>query len=303
MASSKIETGFPSLLKTRLGMDVKGWKFNMSSAMNIPSYRPGESRASPAVLTDGAPLLETGEKIAVVIPTLHEAANLAALLSAVRGILLRVAMPWEMIVVDDESRDGTEAIVGAVASQDPRVRLLVRRGERGLSGAIVHGWRHTDATILGVIDADGQHPAEVLPLLLDSIQAGHDVAIASRFVRGSQCEANPIRRAISMAAGAAARRMHPSRLHLNDPLSGFFLVRRHCIEDVAFQTSGFKILLEILVRGRVNAIEEIPFVFGRRRAGRSKVSMKVAWDYATLLARLFRARLAAPRLPEAASGD
>ena len=275
----------------------------MSSATNITSYRPAERRAKPAVHPGGAALTGPGEKIALIIPALYESGNLGELLSAVRGALSRVAMPWEVIVVDDESRDGTEEIVSAVACEDPRVRLLVRRGERGLSGAILHGWRHTDATILGVMYADGQHPAEVLPSLLDSIRAGRDVAIASRYVCGGHCQANPIRRMISIAASGAARSLQPSRLRLSDPLSGFFLVRRRCLENVSFQTSGFKLLLEILVRGRIDSIEEIPFVFGRRRAGRSKVSAKVAWDYATLLARLYRARLAAPRIPQSASGD
>jgi dolichol-phosphate mannosyltransferase len=302
MASSKIEKGFHRLPGARLAI-VKGWGFNMSSATNITSYKPEESRAKPVVHPDDAAPMARGEKIAVVIPTLYEAGNLGALLSAARAVLGCAAIAWEIIVVDDESRDGTEAIVTAVACEDPRVRLLVRRGERGLAGAILHGWRHTDATILGVIDADGQHPPQVLAALLDSIRAGHDVAIASRYVRGGRCESNPIRRVISMAASEAARRMQSSHQRVTDPLSGFFLVRRRCLENVFFQTSGFKILLEILVRGRIDSIEEVPFVFGRRRAGRSKVSAKVAWDYAALLVRLYRNRVAASRIPQSASGD
>ena len=90
---------------------------------------------------------------------------------------------------------------------------------------------------------------------------------------------------------------------MRDPLSGFFLVRRECIEHAGFQTSGFKLLLEILVCGRIGSVEEIPIVFGRREAGRSKVSARVAWDYVMLLARLYRARFAVARMREAASGD
>ena len=155
-------------------MGVKGLKFNMSSATNITSYKPAESLAKPEGRRGRALPAEAREKLAVIIPALYEAENLGALLSAVRSSLSGIAMPWELIVVDDESRDGTEEIVSAVACQDSRVRLLVRRGERGLSGAILHGWRHTDATILGVMDADGQHPAEVLSSLLDSIRSGRD---------------------------------------------------------------------------------------------------------------------------------
>ena len=247
--------------------------------------------------------MEPREKLALIIPALYEAQNLGGLLSAVRDALSCVATPWEVIVVDDESRDGTEEIVSTVAEEDSRVSLLLRRGERGLSGAILHGWRHSDATILGVMDADGQHPAKTLPSLLDSIRAGHDVAIASRYSGGGHCAVNPIRRIISIAASAAAGRLQPAKLRVNDPLSGFFMVRRRCLENVSFQTSGYKLLLEILVRGQIDSVQEIPFIFGRRHAGRSKVSARVAWDYATLLARLYRARFAAPRIPQSASGD
>jgi dolichol-phosphate mannosyltransferase len=298
-----MESGFTSLPGARFAMDGKGLKFNMSSATNITCYRQAESGAKAAVQVDNAAPPGPREKLALIIPALYEAENLGALLSALRDPLRRVGLPWEVIVVDDESRDGTEEIVSAIAREDPLVRLLIRRGERGLSGAILHGWRHTDATILGVMDADGQHPAEVLSSMLDSIRAGHDVAMASRYVRGGRCGANPIRCLVSMTASLAARRLLPARLRVSDPLSGFFLVRRHCLENVSFQTSGFKLLLEILVRGRIDSVEEIPFAFGRRRAGHSKVTPRVAWDYVSLLTRLYRARFAMARIPQSASGD
>ena len=277
--------------EARLIMDVK--LLNLSSARTVTSYRVAQSRAKPTT---------SREKLALVIPALSEAANLGPLLGRMRSVLQPLNIPWEVIVVDDDSRDGTEEIVAAIACRDPRVRLLIRRGERGLSGAILHGWHHTDATIMGVIDADGQHPPEVLPQLLASIQRGHDLAVGSRYA-GGRAGWNPLRRIVSLAAIALARPLQSMRLRVRDPLSGFFLVRRHCVQNVDFQTSGFKLLLEILVRGRIASVEEIPFVFGRRRAGRSKVSARVAWHYMTLLARLYRSRLAMPRLPQAASGD
>lgn len=275
-------------------MDVKGLTFNRSSATTVLSYRSAQSRAKRAW---------SGDKLALVIPTLHEGENLRGLLTRVCDALQRVDIPWEAIVVDDESRDGTEEMVAAIAREDPRMRLLVRRGERGLSGAILHGWRQSDATILGAMDADGQHPPEVLPELLAPILEGRDLAIASRYAQGGRGGWNPVRRLFSLAAIMAARPLQPQCLRVRDPLSGFFLVRRRCVENTPFQTAGFKLLLEILVRARIDSAEEIPFTFGKRRAGRSKVSAKVAWNYVTLLGRLYRARLSVPRIPQAASGD
>ena len=243
------------------------------------------------------------EKLALVIPALYEAANLAPVLSSVRKALAVLDIPWEVIVVDDHSGDGTEQIVSAIARQDARFRLLVRRRQRGLSGAILHGWQSTDATILGVMDADGQHPAEVLPALLSSIRRGQDVAIASRYAGAALCSWNPLRRLLSMAAVIAARPLQPVRLRVKDPLSGFFMVRRPSIHGVPFQTTGFKLLLEILVRGRVVSVEEIPFTFGRRRAGHSKMSARVAWDYLSLLVRLYRTQFGMTRRPQPVSGD
>jgi dolichol-phosphate mannosyltransferase len=274
-------------------MDGNWSKVNRASATTVTSYRPPPGPAKPAA---------SCEKLALVIPALHEAGNLQALLLSLRGALQSMAIAWEVIVVDDDSGDGTEQIVGAVSRQEPRVRLLVRRGERGLSGAILHGWRHTDATILGVMDADGQHPAEILPGLVAAIVGGRDLAIASRYATGGRGGWNPIRRLISMAAILAARPVQSLKTRVQDPLSGFFLVRRHCVEHVSFQTAGFKLLLELLVRGRIAGVDEIPFILGKRRGGHSKVNARVAWDYAMLLAKLYAEKYGSVRAQEA-SGD
>jgi dolichol-phosphate mannosyltransferase len=241
------------------------------------------------------------EKLALVIPALREAENLRLLLDRVRAVLAQLEIAFEILVVDDDSRDGTHEIVSAVALEDTRVRLLVRTGERGLSGAVVHGWRHTDATILGVMDADGQHPAESVPELVIAILGGRDLVIGSRYVQPrSEKSWHPFRGLVS-AAGILATR--PLQTGVRDPLSGFFVVRRHCVENMFFQPTGFKLLLEILVRGRIGSVEEVPFAFARRRAGRSKLNIRVTWDYLTLLFRLYCARLGIARIPQPSSGD
>jgi len=235
----------------------------------------------------------TSEKLELVIPTLREAENLRGLLGHVRSVLDPLGIRYEILVVDDDSGDGTEEIVSALALEDPRVRLLVRKGERGLSGAVLYGWQHTDAGILGVMDADLQHPPELLSQLVAAIQSGRDMAIGSRYTPGGELgKWSLARKLVSAAAGWATWPLQRPGIRVKDPMSGFFMLRRHCVDRIQFQRSGFKLLLEILVRGRIASVQEVPFAFGLRYRGASKASFKVAWDYALLLARLYAERCA-----------
>jgi dolichol-phosphate mannosyltransferase len=230
------------------------------------------------------------EKLALVIPTLNEAECLPATLERVLAVMEALPVAFEILVVDDDSRDATAAVVAAIAAREPRVRLLVRRGERGLAGAILHGWQQTDASLLGVMDADMQHPPEVLRELVSAMQAGADVALASRYTgRGGQ-KWNPLRRLATAVSIWMAAPLQRAEIRVSDPLSGYFVVRRRCVEKIPFRQTGFKLLLEILARGRVRRVAEIPFAFGRRGGGRSKAGVGVAWDYLLLLGRLYRER-------------
>jgi dolichol-phosphate mannosyltransferase len=193
------------------------------------------------------------QKLALVIPTLCEAENIGGLLRQVRSILDAEKIPYEILVVDDDSCDGTSDVVTAIALEDPRVRLLVRKGERGLSGAILYGWQRTDAEILGVMDADLQHPPELLPKLIAPILEGRDLVIGSRYTAGGDLGGwNPTRKLLSAAAVWVTWPLQKPRLRAKDPMSGFFLVRRKCLEKVTLQPAGFKLLLEILVRARIH---------------------------------------------------
>jgi dolichol-phosphate mannosyltransferase len=229
------------------------------------------------------------EKLALIVPTLNEAGNIETLLSRVRDVLAPLNLSYDVIVVDDGSTDGTPDIVQEFAQTDARVKILSRREERGLAGAVIHGWNHSDAELLGVIDADFQHPPELLPALLDAMAEGHDVAIASRYaakdgVRGW----NPFRVAISRASTWATFPLQRKGLRVKDPMSGFFIVRRETIDGLSFEARGFKLLLEILVRAPIRSAREIPFHFGRRHAGKSKAGAAVAFHYLQLLGKLSR---------------
>jgi len=248
---------------------------------------PGATLTGQA-LTEPVPSLE---KLALVIPTLCEADNIGGLLGNVRAALDPMGIPYEILVVDDDSPDGTGDVVSAIAREDPRVRLLVRKGKRGLSGAILYGWQCTDASILGVMDADLQHPPELLPQLLSAILSGRDMAIGSRYTPGGGVgEWNQARKFLSAAAVWVTWPLQRRRIRAKDPMSGFFMLRHECLPQAAFQNSGFKLLLEILVRGRIQSIQEIPFAFGLRYRGTSKANFKVAWDYALLLVKLYAGR-------------
>jgi dolichol-phosphate mannosyltransferase len=141
------------------------------------------------------------------------------------------------------------------------------------------------------MDADLQHPPELLPQLLATILDGRDIAIGSRYTPGGEVGSwNPVRKLLSVAAVWVTWPLQKAGLRAKDPMSGFFLVRRRCLEQINFQRSGFKLLLEVLVRGRIRSVAEIPFAFGSRYSGASKAGFKVGWDYARLLARLYAVR-------------
>jgi dolichol-phosphate mannosyltransferase len=103
------------------------------------------------------------QKLGLVIPTLNESGNIPVLLDRLRDALATLPLDYELIVVDDDSQDGTADVAREYAQKDSHVRVFVRKGQRGLAGAVIHGWAQTDATLLGVIDADLQHPPEVIP--------------------------------------------------------------------------------------------------------------------------------------------
>jgi dolichol-phosphate mannosyltransferase len=221
--------------------------------------------------------------LSVIVPTFNERDNVAVLFERLDAALQGVA--WEAIFVDDNSPDGTWEVVKDLARRDPRARVLRRIGRRGLSGACIEGILASSAPYVAVIDADLQHDETRLPVMLAKLKEGADLAIGSRYVEGGSSSSFDRRRqGISSFATRLAQKL--LRITVADPMSGFFMIRRERFEAVAPQLSvqGFKILLDILAssRGRLTIVE-VPFVFGTRHAGESKLDSMVAMDFLGLL--------------------
>jgi dolichol-phosphate mannosyltransferase len=258
----------------------------------LPSTRSGDK----AKVCEGIPCAPS---LALIIPTLRESINIRPLLNRVRAALDPYDLSYEVIVVDDESRDGIDEIMAELRREDPRLRLIVRNGERGLAGAVLRGWEETDADMLAVMDADLQHPPELLPKLWAELDAGADLVIGSRYACGGCMRGwKLMRQLISRAAIWMTLPVQRNGIRARDPMSGFFMLRRACIERIELQKSGFKILLEILARAEIHSVVEVPFTFGRRYAGASKANLRVAIDYVGLLMRLYRQKGRTPTYAE-----
>jgi len=238
---------------------------------------------------EGTISVVTYKKFALVVPTLNEAANIVTVLDRAREALSQLPLPWEILVVDDDSKDGTQEIVRGYSETHPGIRLVERRGPKGLAGAITYGWERTDANLLGVMDSDLQHPPELLPELVNRVCQGSDIAIASRYLHADSMEGWSLpRRLISRLSILASKPVQKPELRVRDPMSGFFVLRRECIEGIQFQPEGFKLLLEILAKGKIRSVAEIPFKFGTRSGGQSKANGMTAVYYFSLLCRLSR---------------
>lgn len=223
-------------------------------------------------------------ELAIVVPTYREAANLEEVFRRIAAALPDVA--WEVVVVDDDSPDGTATLARRVATRDPRLRVIRRVGRRGLSTACVEGALATAAPYVAVMDADLQHDETRLGPMLTRLKQGDiDVVVATRYADGGSVgDWGAGRQAISRWAGRLSRMM--LRAELSDPMSGFFMARRDVFDDNAARLSGrgFKILLDLFASAETPLrFAEIPYRFGLRQHGESKLDRRVALDFLALL--------------------
>ncbi|KUO42629.1 MAG: hypothetical protein APZ16_01805 [Candidatus Hadarchaeum yellowstonense] len=229
-------------------------------------------------------------KLSIIVPTYNEAENLAEL---VRGIFSALeGSDFELIVVDDNSPDGTGKLADELASQHKNMAVVHRPGKLGLGTAILDGLNVARGEIIGVMDADLQHPPEVLRLMLERAEEGADIVVASRYVEGGSVEGwSLLRRIISRGALWLSHLFLPQTKNVKDTLSGCFLFKRDVIRGASIDVKDFKLLLEILVKGRYEKVVEVPYTFRSRAAGKSKLGSRQIFSYVKQLLRLSEYRI------------
>lgn len=256
-----------------------------SGALKIPRFpqstgKPRSDRPSSEV---------SSIYFSLVIPTFNERENLDRLVTSLSRILDQ-ALPndYELIVVDDDSSDRTWEYAQALTERNTHLRVMRRQHERGLSTAVIRGWQVARGEVLGVIDADLQHPPEVLLQMLAELSRDADLVVASRHVEGGGVSTwSAARRFLSRGAQVLGLIVLPKVVSsVTDPMSGYFMVRRQSIADITLNPLGYKILLEVIGRGTIQRIAEVGYVFQEREVGESKVTWRQYRDYIHHLIRL-----------------
>jgi len=213
------------------------------------------------------------KKLSIVIPTYNERENLPELLNEIRRNLAGV--DYEVVIVDDNSPDGTGQLAEELAKEHKNLRVVHRPAKMGLASAIADGLRVANGEFVAVMDADLQHPAELLPKMLNEASHGMDLVIASRYVKGGKIEGWSLwRRIVSKGAIWLAHAVLPKTRKVKDCISGYFTLRRSAVDGVKWQSVGYKAILEVLVKGDYDSVAEVPFTFKARAGGRSKLGLK-----------------------------
>ena len=215
--------------------------------------------------------------LSIVIPTYNEGSNITPLVERIAGALS--GYDYEILLVDDNSQDGTPEIVAGLSTKYP-VKVAVRKTERGLASAVVHGIANTSGDRVLVMDADLQHPPEVIPGLIKAADDGADVVVASRYVKGGGCQDwSAFRKLVSAVSTIMAHIFLPPTRSVKDPMSGFFMFDHKVVANARLQPLGYKILLEILMEGEYQKVTEVPFTFVTRDEGESKLNIRQQIQY------------------------
>lgn len=249
-----------------------------------PPSEPTNADSRTPVRTEGDS--KGRDRVTLILPTFNERDSLRLIHAQIESAL--VPYSHEIIVVDDNSPDGTADEVRRLAESQP-YRLLLRPRKSGLASAVLDGIRIATGTVIAVMDADGSHPPERLPALLDPIICRQaELTVGSRWAPGGrEVGLDGVRRKISRAAAMAARRLTP----VGDPMSGYFAVRRTVLERATLTATGFKVGLEVFAKCRANPVIEVPIDFGPRLAGESKLTGLVILSYVRQLERLYMWKL------------
>ena len=223
--------------------------------------------------------------ITLVIPTYNEAGNISILVEKVFKIFSDEKLDGHIIIVDDDSPDQTWKVAENLKDKFPNLEVLRRQDKKGLSSAVLDGFALAITEIVGVMDADLSHPPEKIPeLVLPIIKGEADFTLGSRYIDQGGTENWPLKRRLpSKIATLAVLGL----TKVKDPMSGFFFLKKDIIKDVELSPKGFKIGLEILVRGNCEKVIEVPIVFHDREYGESKLSSSVIVDYLLHVSKLY----------------
>ena len=216
-------------------------------------------------------------KLSIVVPTYNERENIPLLVEKIDNILK--GTDFELIVVDDDSPDETWKVAEELSKKYPFIKVIRRRNERDLSTAVLRGFEEAEGEVFAVMDADLQHPPEKLKDMLEKMEKA-DVVVGSRYIEGGEIEEwGLIRKFYSRFATLLAHIFVPRSRLLKDPMSGFFMFKREVIEGIELNPIGYKILLEILAKGKYKRVEEEAIKFGKREKGKSSLNLKVQIAY------------------------
>jgi dolichol-phosphate mannosyltransferase len=228
-------------------------------------------------------------KFSLVVPTYNEAGGIERLIVALDEVFRANALDGEIIVVDDNSPDGTGAIVDGLVDRYP-VRCLHRPGKMGLSSGVIDGWKFArpESEALGCIDADFSHDVKIIPAMVHALENGYGLAVGSRYVPGGGIENWPAKRILTSRVAIALAKPLTG---VQDITSGFLLVKRSAIDGVVLDPIGFKIGLEVIAKAKYGRFLEVPYVFTDRVAGESKLNQKEILNYLKQLGKIYAARL------------
>ncbi len=225
-------------------------------------------------------------ELSIIVPTFREAPNIPILVREISEAMEHVLPGWELIIVDDNSRDGTEDACASLRRQGFPLKLVVRKNERGLATAVLEGFTRARAPVFVVMDADLSHQPTIIPLLYDTIKQGADFVMGSRYIPGGGTDDKwtVYRYLNSKIATLLARPL----VNVSDPMSGFFALSRTLLERCEeISAVGYKIGLEILVKCKPKNLKEVPIQFRTRVLGESKLSIKQQLLYLRHLRRLY----------------
>lgn len=216
--------------------------------------------------------------LTIVIPTYNEKDNVCVIAEKIKNVLKKSSFSYEILFVDDSS-DDTPVILENLSHELPEVRYLHRTEARGLGSAVVEGFRLAKGDYIIVMDADLQHPPDLIPLIMKRLSTA-DIVIPSRFIDGgSDGGLNLFRKLVSWTARIIGRISIRRLRDISDCTGGYFGLCRSVIKDASLNPIGWKILMEVLVKGSYNTVHEIPYSFHARDAGESKMSLKEQWNY------------------------